>query len=383
MESGGTESGGVAVRAVLLLAWVAVVSAQSVRILEPPDGAILNRSDGRIEGGKLWTPVHGETRSERVFVNGIEAKVEGGRFEAVVPLADAETRLIAKDVSGVHSITVLRDRNSYPRYRVSVDDNILFLADLARNAGTYQSIFDNPYMAFWREMHRKYGAKIHFNIYYETPGFNLSQMPLVYRAEWQANRGWIRLTFHARADQPARPYLDAPAEKVIADYRLVTREIERFAGKELLSPVTTIHWGEATREACRALRAEGIRVLVGYFELDKSGAPRVSYYLDRDRTSYLSGRDYWKDNALDLFFIRHDMVINNVDLAQIEPRLEKLAADPHQSQLLELMIHEQYWHPSFPAYKPDYRERVERAIAWAARRNYRPVFWSDGFLGAK
>jgi hypothetical protein len=265
------------------------------------------------------------------------------------------------------------------RYRVSTDDNILFLKDIAEK--DYASIFDNPYMAFWREMHRKHGAKVHFNIYYETRGFNLSQFPVKYRAEWQANRDWIRLTFHARANGPDRPYLNAPAEQVVGDYRLVTKEIERFAGRELLSPVTTIHWGEATREACAALRKEGIKVLVGYFEF-RNGAPRVSYYLDHERTAYLSGRDYWKDRKEDILFVRHDMVVNGVPIAQIVPRLEKLAADPHQSEVLELMIHEQHFHPTWSGYVPDYRERMDTAIGWAVKNGYKPVLFGEGFLGS-
>ena len=116
---------------------------------------------------------------------------------------------------------VLWDRNSFPRYRLSTDDNILFLRDIARHADTYRSIFENPYLAFWHEMRVKYGIKIHFNIYYEADGFNLSQMPDKFRAEWQANANWIQLSMHARSNEPDRPYLHASAEQ--ASPRLQTR----------------------------------------------------------------------------------------------------------------------------------------------------------------
>ena len=59
------------------------------------------------------------------------------------------------------------------------------------------------------------------------------------------------------------------------------------------------------------------------------------------------------------------------------PRLEEIAADPHQAEILELMIHEQYFHPDYVAYEPDYRQRVERAIEWVSRRGYKPVFYGD------
>lgn len=353
----------------------------ALHIVEPPDGAILNRHDGETTGRGMWITVRGAAPvGQTVRVNGQAARRRNNDFEARVLPTARQNRIVAESGGARDAITVLWDRDSIRRYRFSVDDNILWLKDIAQKK--YASLFDNPYLAFWREMHRKYGTKVHFNIYYETPGFNLTQFPDTYKAEWRTNRDWIRLTFHARANDPDRPYKNAPAEQVVRDYRLVTREIERFAGKELLSPVTTIHWGEATREACAALRKEGVTTLAGYFELDKQGAPRVSYYFDKERVKYLRGRDYWKDTSQDLLFVRHDMVVNSFALDRIVPRLEEIAADPHQSEVMELMIHEQYFYPDYRAYEPDYRQRIERALEWVTKKGYKPVFFSSGFLGA-
>ncbi len=352
-----------------------------LRITDPPDGAILNRHDGKTAAGGLEVEVSGECPAgARVQVNGRPAKVSDNRFRAQVVLRDLENRIEARTGAERHRVILLWDRYSFPRYRVSTDDNIRFLEDLARHADRYASIFENSYLAFWREMNRKYGAKVHFNIYYEMAGFNLSQMPDRYRAEWQGNAKWMRLTFHARANDPDRPYIQAPAEQMRRDYLTVTREIERFAGKELLSPVTTVHWGETTREGALALRAEGIRIMPGYF-LFRNGRQQVSYYLDAERARYVSRRDYWKDTTAGIIFVRHDIVLNAEPLDRIVPHLERIAADPQQSEILELMIHEQYFYPDYRAYEPDYRERVERAVEWVTRKGYKPVFYSDGFMG--
>lgn len=353
-----------------------------LRILDPPDGAILNRHDGRAAEDGLEVELRGACPAGgAVQVNGRPAWVSGGSFTARVLLRRQENRIIAECSSERAEALYLWDQRSLPRFRVSTDDNIWFLRDLAQQAERYHSLFDNPYLGLWCEMHHKYGAKVHFNIYYETEGFHLGRMPDKYKDEWQRNRDWIRLSFHARANDPDRPYAGAPAQQVIRDYRLVTGEIERFAGRALLSPVTTIHWGELTREAAVALRKEGVRILPGYFEI-RDGRPRVSYYLDLERVRYLSQRDYWKDTRTDLIFVRHDIVINTLTLEQIVPHMERLAADPHQSEILELMIHEQYFYPGYRSYQPDYREKVETAIAWVARRGYKPAFFSQGFLGA-
>ncbi|NLD88439.1 MAG: hypothetical protein GX633_09325, partial [Clostridiales bacterium] len=142
-------------------------------------------------------------------------------------------------------------------YRLSVDDNIWFLRNIA-NHPEYTSLFDDPYLALYKDIHDRYGTKVHMNIYYETDGFNLTMMPDRFKDEWEANSNWLRLSFHAKADTPNWPYIDAPYEKVNEDYNQVVREIKRFAGESVLGPVTTIHFAEATKEGVRALRDNGI-----------------------------------------------------------------------------------------------------------------------------
>ncbi|MCC6394707.1 MAG: SMP-30/gluconolactonase/LRE family protein [Bryobacterales bacterium] len=361
-------------------------------ITEPVDGAILNRHDGEATAEGLKIAVRGYSRVGSVRVNSIRVPAPGGKFETSLVLQERQTKIILEGPRGARrQITVLWDRYSYPRYRVSTDDNILWLKDIARHAGTYHSIIDNAYLAFWREMHRKYGAKVHFNIYYETAGFNLSEMPDKYKPEWKANADWIRLSFHARANDPAQPYQHAPAERIGRDNRLVNQEIERFAGREVMSDVTTVHYGATTLAGARALRAQGIKTMAGYFRAQGALAgdgplagdsPLVSYYLPLAQWRYMTGRDYWKDMKEDIIFVRHDMVINSVPLGEIEPQLERIGGDPHQAEIIELMIHEQYFYPDYVAYEPDYRQRVETAIAWVTRRGYKPVFYDEGFAGA-
>jgi hypothetical protein len=370
---------------IVLLAGAVGLLAQprySVQLTEPPDGAILNRHDGALVDGGLKIVVRG-TCAEAVHtvkVNGKSVAAADGHFETPVVLGQWENKIVVTAAGGAHDAALMYwDRGSTPRYRFSLDDNIWFLRDIARNANRYKSIFENPYMAFWKSMHDKYGAKIHINIYYETDGFNLSQMPDKYKPEWQANRDWLRLTFHARADKPDNPYIRASGAQIGADYRLVTREIERFAGRELLSSTTTVHWGEATLDGVRALRREGIKLLAGYFTL-KNDAPVVSYYLDAARVKHLMGRDYWKDPKEDVIFTKNDIVINSLPLDKIVPHLEKVVVDPHQSELMELMIHEQYFYPDYVNYQPDYRAKVEKTIEWATSKGYQStlcVFGED------
>ena len=158
-------------------------------------------------------------------------------------------------------------------------------------------------------------------------------------------------------------------------------EIERFAGKELTCPETTVHWGDVTKEAIEALRQEGVKVEVAYFTANEDGLAVASLYLPVQQWRYMSGHDYWKDRQLDVTLVRHDMVINLFRVDEIVPQLERVAADPHQSEVLELMIHEEYFYPDYVAYEADYRQRVETAIRWVTEKGYKSVFYNDGFLG--
>lgn len=353
-----------------------------LRFTSPVDGDILNRHDGQVVLEGLLVPIRGTFAGEGfVKINGEQLELVGKRFETNLLLTEKENRIRAEASDGTSlEITVLWDRASFPRYRVSTDDNIWFLRDIAENAAKYESIFENPYLALWRDMNQKYGCKVDHNIYYETEGFNLSQMPSKFRTEWQRNADWMHLSFHARSNDPDRPYINSSAERIRTDYQLIAGEINRFAGPEVLTDVTTIHWGEATLAAARAVRDEGINTLVGYFR-GNHGLPSVCYYLDLNQWQHLMRRDYWKDMEEDIQFVRHDIIINTHDLEEIVPFLEKIVADPHQSEVMELMIHEQYFYPDYRAYQPDFREKVETAIKFVVDRGYEPVFFADGFLG--
>lgn len=351
-----------------------------VAILYPRHGAILNRHDGRESAAGLEITVTGSVSgSAPVLVNGVHARMRGDSFSATLHLSTRLTVITAAAGAESAAVTVLYDQASFARYRFSLDDNIWFLRDIAQQR--YRSILENPYMALWKRLHDTYGTKVHCNLYFQCEDFDLTLMPDVYKAQWQDHADWFRLTFHAWQNEPAKPYLNAGYEQVAHDVDAITAEIVRFAGPAVLDAFTTIHWGEATRAGCRAVRDRGSRGLVGYFILDEKGEPAVSYYADRDLTLYLSGHDYWKDVDEDLLFVRHDLVVNSFPLAQIVPRLEAIAADPHQAEIMELMIHEQYFHPTYQAYMPDYAARCETAVRWVTERGYAPVFYGDGFIG--
>jgi hypothetical protein len=196
-----------------------------------------------------------------------------------------------------------------------------------------------------------------------------------YKNEWTENSGWLRLSFHALQNEPDKPYIHADYNEVKRDCEMVLKQIRRFAGEELTGPVTTLHWGEATVEGCRALRDAGYTGLAGYFNVDDPEP--VSYYLDEEKRRHVNNRFIWRDNREGIIFARMALVINTLKLEQIVPYLDDLRSNSHKPAYVDLMIHEQYFYPFYEAYQPDYRQKVLTSVKWAVDNGYQPAFLGE------
>jgi len=371
----------------IILASPAVVSAEPAEptaIEEPFHGAVLNRRHGEEVDEGLKIQVRGRAPlRDRVTVNGTDARRVGNRFVSQLVLREKETEIVAvsQGSSGrrEHRVRVLWDRHSQPRYRFSIDDNSFFLRDIAQKK--YDSLFDCFYLKMLRELHEKYKARFVLNIYYTTEdGFELPQFPDRYKAQWRESSDWLKLAFHAYANEPARPYQYAPAERLIADLDKVAEQIRRFAGPETYSPPTVIHWGMVQPAALKPLAERGVRALSGYFQRVSTGWD-VNYLFDDDRSEYLSRHDALKDFQSGIVFSRVDIVCNNTPLNQIVPTLEPLAKDPNHAEIMDLFTHEQYFWPFYSNYIPDHAQRLDAAIRWVTEHGYKPVFFHEGLLG--
>ena len=350
-----------------------------IKFLSPVDGDMLCAYDGKVENGALLTTISVSAPAGSIIkINGIDAKTSGDRFTADLSLKDYKNKieLVEGNTGTRQEITVFWLKNYLNHYRLSLDDNILFLKDISDNSAKYKSIFDNPYLGFLKQVHDTYGTKIHLNIYYQTEGFNLSQMTDKFRNEWKTNSGWLRISFHALQNKPDNPYLTSGYDEVKKDCEMVKAQILRFAGEEQMDHVTTLHWGAATLEGTRGLRDGGYTGLAGYFNY-KPGESPVSYYLDLEKRQHLYERFIWRDNKEGIIFSRIAIVINNQKIDKIAPYLSSLRVGTHKPGYLDLMIHEQYFHPDYPEYQPDFRQKVMTAVKWATDNGYKPAFLSE------
>jgi len=249
------------------------------------------------------------------------------------------------------------------KFCFTVDDNIRFLRTLtAENAG---SLFSNPYLAMYKRLHEKYRLKVQLNLFYEMPGFDLSQMTDRFKAEWAENAHWLKLSFHSRLEN-VDPYLSSGYQEVYTDCAAVHREILRFAGERSLGKTTTIHYCQTTEEGLHALRDHGIQGLLGLFGTDD--APRSSYSLPESDASLLRKGEILHRLGLDFYSI--DLVMNLYDREELLHRLRTLL----NRDALRVMIHEQYFYSDYTAYQPDFEEKLDRAFALLTENGFESCF---------
>lgn len=265
-------------------------------------------------------------------------------------------------------------RNGYKTYRLGVDDVIRCFENIYKNQNLYTSLFDDPFLKLFYDLHEQYGTYVHMHIYYQNDdgSFNLSMFPDKYKNEFRENSHWLKFTFHSKSDKPNSPYKFSSYEQVMQEGRQVEKEIRRFAGSEVFSNVTSQHFADSNIYATRAFRNLGFRCIDGYFVYNKKGEPVASYYLNDEQIKHCASRDFWVDNKEDIIFVKDDIIINAVALKDINNYLDNiLKEDNHCFQYL--LIHEQYFYKDYVHYEKDYRERIFACVEWCHKNGYRPA----------
>ena len=348
-----------------------------IRFVFPIDGDCINNNDGDFVDVCVKAPCDHD-----ILICGIKAENIEGFFHAKIEIKDSDTELVAVDLTDdiETKIRVFRLNSPIGYYRISSDDNIVFLADITANKDKYSSIFENPYLAVYKKAHDLYGAAVHINLFYEFNDesaavfnnkreyFNLSMMTDKFKDEFEANSDWLKLSFHANAERPDRPYLNATAEQITTDAERVIKEIRRFAGDSVLTPCTTVHWGDTSLEAAIALRQIGYKAMTGYFILNEGP---VAYYAPDDLIDHVYTRDFWKDTETDILFGRIDLVLNCHPLEENLDIIRSVMSSPTRGGFVSAMIHEQYFYDDYIAYIPNFEELVLEACKLISENGYK------------
>ncbi len=55
---------------------------------------------------------------------------------------------------------------------------------------------------------------------------------------------------------------------------------------------------------------------------------------------------------------------------------------PERREAINLLGHERYFWPFYPACQADYAQRIKAAIRWRTEHDYQPAFFHEGILGS-
>ncbi len=248
----------------------------------------------------------------------------------------------------------------------TVDDNIRFLKEIAQEHPG--SIFDHPYLAMYRRLHREYGVKIQLNLFYRLGDFDLSQMPDTYEREWEENADWLKLSFHSDCEIKD-PYAFADYEELYEDCRKVHGNILRFASPAALAKTTTVHWCQTTEDGVRALADMGVKGLLGLFGNPQN--PKTSYSIREEHAKELRRGKTLKIG--DVYFAAIALVLNNYSAEGIREKLGTIL----DRDAIKVMIHEQYFYPDYPSYQEDFEEKLGACFAFLKNEGYTSCFFED------
>ena len=251
-------------------------------------------------------------------------------------------------------------------YHCGLDDTIIVLEEINQKADQLDSIFDVEQLAIIKQFHQQYGAKFTLYLFYELlDGFNLSQMTDKFAAEWKANSDWLKLSFHAKTRKPSIVdyylYFDSDYKTALEDFKMIKKEILRFAGQECWDNYPRTHFGSGNKETVRAWQDCGIG---GLFYAPR-GLP--SMYFDDEKLKEIWEKDFWYDSDVDMLYITTNIMLpcHTVDevkedlVAAKDRKILEIFADDYN--IVEL------------------KEHMETAISWASQNGYKPAFHEEVF----
>lgn len=246
----------------------------------------------------------------------------------------------------------------------SFDDVWECLHDLTINAGRYQSVFENPFFAWLKKMHDKYGAVFSlytFNYFSKEPSYDISNLPNCYTEEFSNNAHWLKFGFHAKDDP--KKYAEDETEGIKADYEKFLAAISQATNghEESIDKIVRLGWFAGTRNNVLALRDtdQGIKGLLS------ADDDRLPYYFNEKETDEVKQTgEMWKD---DLLILRSQSRMES--LWSIESLLEKIKVYS-EPKVIELFSHECCFERSSRVEGYTMPELYEYVIKWAYEKGY-------------
>lgn len=257
----------------------------------------------------------------------------------------------------------------------SFDDVYQCIQDITIHQNEYTSVFENPFFAWLKEMHDRYGAVFSlytFNYFSTMPEYDISNIPAKYAEELAGNSEWLKFGFHASDDK--KKYLSDEPEQIRKDYAKFMEAAMKATGGCVDSIDRVIRMGfcAGTRANMRALKVceTGIQ---GYLTADND-EKRKSYYFDEEQTAevYHKG-EFWDDGFLYLrSILRMELITSIEEVVEVIKKLEL-------PKVLALFSHESCWYRDSQIEGMRIPDLCEWFIKWAYEEGYGFGFAQDHY----
>lgn len=193
---------------------------------------------------------------------------------------------------------ILVNDSSY--FHFSFDDTMKSLKHLTVDA-QYKTIFEEPFFAYLKELHDKYGAKFSLYTYNDV----IDKVSDKYKADFRANCSWLKLGLHSTSHKER--FNNATYEQGFDAWNKFVKEAVRVTGTSLaIDRMPRLHYWQGTEEAMKGMRDATCGAL-GFLSSDHAYR---SYYLTQPQHTYIFNHDYITDHKNGLTFVGTDLRID-------------------------------------------------------------------------
>ena len=247
---------------------------------------------------------------------------------------------IATDYLFVDKNTYGFETDTKKYYHFSFDDVTLCLQDITTNASTYESIFENDFLAWCKLMHDKYGTTFSMYVFFTngaaTP-WTLEDCTNAFAEEFTANADWLKWGFHAYAPGSTATSRESSAS---TDYTNTITQLVRITGSiKCIDRIPRLHEYNGTLAALKAFR-DCEMGCVGFIASADTNltTPRDSYYFDEEENDYIFKHCYMFDAENHLHFVKTSYLwgASNVSTADKENAI----AYANLNKYVEIFTHE-------------------------------------------
>lgn len=181
----------------------------------------------------------------------------------------------------------------------SIDDVNAVLRDLTENEKKYDSLFDQKFFKYLKNLNEKYGAKITLYCFYELNDFCLADCTEKFKKEFSASSEWLKFGYHAYNGTSV-------FYNYGGGYKMFVESVLKFAGSgQCVSQTVRLDHFSGRREECAACSYRnmeyGIRQL-----LTADSRTRQSYYLSDAEIADLNDRELYVDWSTGIEFYSTD-----------------------------------------------------------------------------